>query len=72
MLLGVVLTVTGFSFFFASVTESDWGGKKNIFEYILDIIGVLFNIWSISFLLLLVGLAGVGLIIYSFIEMIGI
>jgi len=57
MLLGIVLTVTGFSFFSASVTKSNWSGKKNIFAYILDVVGVFLNIWSISFSLLLVGIS---------------
>ncbi|MGG2065037.1 hypothetical protein [Bacillus sp. S14(2024)] len=69
IIFGFVLTIIGFSFFFVSLKESDWGGKKNIIEYALDIIGVFFDIWSMSFVLLVVGLVGVGLIIYSFMGM---
>lgn len=72
MILGFVLTITGFSFFFVSLKQSDWGGEKNIFGYILDIIGIFFNIWSMFFVLLLVGLVGIGLIIFSFMGMIDI
>ena len=78
LLLGVVLTTIGFSFLFVSLEElkeADQRKDKRLWEYVLwmviSFLDILLGTWgSISFMLLLMGLAGIGIIIYSLIEMI--
>ena len=65
MLLGIVLTVTGFSFFSPSVTKSNWRGKKNIFAYILDAVGVFLNIWILYIIACRISRSKFGYLFFS-------
>ena len=74
----MINNLISFSFLFVSLEElkeADQRKDQRLWEYVLWIgisfLNILLGTWSsISFMMLLMGLAGIGIIIYSLIEMI--